>query len=112
MLKPLQKTTEFCGACHKGHLPTELTDYKWLRGQNHYDSFWLSGVSGHNVESFYYPPKAEENCNACHMPLREVEAAVPAQAALHRLDRVGHLPQVEAAELVKTLIVRTIRSAG
>ncbi len=72
-LKPLHQTTEFCGACHKVHLPAELNDYKWLRGQNHYDSFWLSGVSGHNVESFYYPPVAETNCNGCHMPLQEVE---------------------------------------
>ena len=66
-LKPLHKTTEFCGACHKVHLPEELNDYKWLRGQNHYDSFLLSGVSGHGVSSFYYPPRAEENCNGCHM---------------------------------------------
>ncbi|MEN9410954.1 MAG: hypothetical protein RL216_2928 [Pseudomonadota bacterium] len=46
------------------------------------------------------------------VPLREIEAAVPAHAALHRLDRVGHLPQVEAADLVQTLIARTVRSAG
>ena len=45
-LKPLHKTTEFCGTCHKVHLPKELNGYKWLRGQNHYDSFLLSGVSG------------------------------------------------------------------
>lgn len=68
-LKPLHKTTEFCGACHKVHLPEELNDYKWLRGQNHYDSFWLSGVSGQGAQSFYYPPVAEKNCNGCHMPL-------------------------------------------
>lgn len=69
-LKPLHRTTEYCGTCHKVHLPPELNDYKWLRGQNHYDAFWLSGVSGQGVTSFYYPPKAEPNCNNCHMPLR------------------------------------------
>jgi len=68
-LKPLHKTTEFCGTCHKVHLPPELNGYKWLRGQNHYDSFWLSGVSGHGLSSFYYPAVAEANCNRCHMPL-------------------------------------------
>lgn len=68
-LKPLHKTAEFCGACHKVHLPEELNGYKWLRGQNHYDPFLLSGVSGHGVQSFYYPPKAKENCNVCHMNL-------------------------------------------
>ncbi len=68
-LKPLHKQTEFCGTCHKVHIPEELNAYKWLRGQNHYDTFLLSGVSGHGVSSFYYPDKAEPNCNNCHMPL-------------------------------------------
>ena len=68
-LKPLHKTPEFCGTCHKVHLPEELNDYRWLRGQDHYDSFLLSGVSGHGIRSFYYPAEAEVNCQACHMPL-------------------------------------------
>jgi len=69
MLKPLHKSPEFCGTCHKVSLPGEVTDYKeFLRGQNHYDSYLLSGVSGHGARSFYYPPKAESNCNECHMP--------------------------------------------
>ncbi len=70
-LKPLHKTPEFCGTCHKVHLPVELNAYKWLRGQDHYDSYHLSGVSGHGVTSFYYPPRAEHNCNGCHLPLQE-----------------------------------------
>ncbi|MFK8112687.1 MAG: tetratricopeptide repeat protein [Rubripirellula sp.] len=69
MLKPFHKTAEFCGTCHKVSLPGDVTDYKeFLRGQNHYDSYLLSGVSGHGARSFYYPPKAQENCNECHMP--------------------------------------------
>lgn len=68
-LKPLHKEPEFCGTCHKVHLPEELNGYKWLRGQNHYDAFQLSGVSGQGISSFYYPPQAEVNCNECHMPL-------------------------------------------
>lgn len=70
-LKPLHRTPEFCGTCHKVHLPKELNDYKWLRGQNHYDSYHLSGVSGHGAASFYYPDRAEHNCNGCHMPLED-----------------------------------------
>jgi len=66
-LKPLHQTSEFCGSCHKVHLPEKLNNYRWLRGQNHYDSFLLSGVSGHSVRSFYYPEKAQSNCNGCHM---------------------------------------------
>ncbi|MCB9853505.1 MAG: tetratricopeptide repeat protein [Phycisphaerales bacterium] len=66
-LKPLHKSAEFCGACHKVHLPKELNAYKFLRGQNHYDAYLLSGVSGHGITSFYYPPTATHNCNQCHM---------------------------------------------
>ena len=78
-LKPLHKTAEFCGTCHKVHLPVELNGYRWLRAQNHYDSFLLSGVSGHGVASFYYPDKAETSCNQCHMPWQVSEdfAAIP-----------------------------------
>ena len=72
-LKPLHRTTEFCGTCHKVHLPQELNGYKWLRGQNHQDAFWLSGVSGKGIGSFYYPPEAQENCNGCHMPVMPSE---------------------------------------
>ena len=71
-LKDFHRGAEFCSTCHKVSIPGELNHYKeFLRGQNHYDSFLLSGVSGHGARSFYYPPMAKENCNACHMPLRE-----------------------------------------
>lgn len=69
-LKPLHKSAEFCSTCHKVSLPFALNHYKeFLRGQNHYDTFLLSGVSGGNARSFYYPPKTQQNCNGCHMPL-------------------------------------------
>lgn len=72
MLKPFHKTEEFCSTCHKVHLPSEVTNYKeFHRGQNHYDPYLLSGVSGHGLRSFYYPPTAETNCNECHMPRKE-----------------------------------------
>ena len=70
-LKPLHKQAEFCSTCHKVSLPAELTKYKdFLRGQNHYDTFLLSGVSGHSARSFYYPERAQQNCNGCHMALK------------------------------------------
>lgn len=69
-LKPLHKTAEYCSTCHKVSIPYELNHYKeFLRGQNHYDTYLLSGVSGHNARSFYYPEKAQENCAGCHMPI-------------------------------------------
>ena len=68
-LKPLHSTAEFCSTCHKVSIPLALNHYKeFLRGQNHYDTFLLSGVSGGNARSFYYPPKTQANCNGCHMP--------------------------------------------
>jgi tetratricopeptide (TPR) repeat protein len=72
-LKPeVHKSAEYCSTCHKVNLPRELNHYKdWLRGQNSYDTYLLSGVSGHNARAFYYPPKAQLNCNGCHMPLQE-----------------------------------------
>ncbi len=66
-LKPLHSDAEFCSVCHKVSLPESLNNYRWLRGQNHYDSFLLSGVSGHKVTSFYYPDKAKDACQDCHM---------------------------------------------
>ncbi len=85
-LKPLHKTPEFCAGCHKVHLPEELNNYKWLRGQNHYDAYHLSGVSGHGITSFYYPPQAEHNCNGCHMKLEP-----SAQFAARDFDGSGEL---------------------
>ena len=67
-LKPeVHRTSEFCGACHKVFLPEDINDYRWLRGQNHYDSFRLSGMSGVSPQSWYYPPVAKDRCSDCHM---------------------------------------------
>lgn len=71
-LKPFHKSAEFCSTCHKVHLPFALNHYReFLRGQNHYDPYLLSGVSGHGARSFYYPDKAKTNCSQCHMPLAQ-----------------------------------------
>jgi tetratricopeptide (TPR) repeat protein len=73
-LKPFMRTAEFCSTCHKVSIPQELNKYKeFLRGQNHYDTYLLSGVSGHGARSFYYPEKAVQNCAGCHMPLQVSE---------------------------------------
>jgi tetratricopeptide (TPR) repeat protein len=68
LLKPLHQSPEFCSTCHKVGIPEELNRYRWLRGQDHYGTFLASGVSGHRVDSFYYPERAETGCNGCHMP--------------------------------------------
>jgi hypothetical protein len=66
-LKPVHRTPEFCSSCHKVALIPALNDYRWMRGQNHYDTWYDSGVSGRAVRSFYDPPKAKA-CRDCHLP--------------------------------------------
>jgi tetratricopeptide (TPR) repeat protein len=66
-LKPFHRTPEFCSTCHKVALLPPLNDYKWMRGQDHYDSWQDSGVSGFAVRSFYDPPAAKA-CRDCHLP--------------------------------------------
>ncbi|NUO80586.1 hypothetical protein HUU05_10950 [candidate division KSB1 bacterium] len=68
MLKPMHKTPEFCGACHKVGIPPEVNAYRWKRGQNQYDNWHNSGASGNIVRSFYLPPVAK-TCTECHMAL-------------------------------------------
>lgn len=70
-MKPIIKDPKFCSTCHKVGLPVGVTKYKdFVRGQNHYDPFLLSGVSGHGARSFYYPPVAKDSCVECHMELK------------------------------------------
>lgn len=46
------------------------------------------------------------------IPASDTIAALPGHVAVHRLERNGHLPQLEAAALVGRLVTETIRSAG
>ncbi|HEX4439946.1 MAG TPA: tetratricopeptide repeat protein [Thermoanaerobaculia bacterium] len=66
-MKPFMRTPEFCSTCHKVALIPALNGYRWMRGQNHYDSWYDSGVSGRAVRSFYDPPQPKE-CRDCHLP--------------------------------------------
>ena len=67
MLKPMHRTSEFCGTCHKVSLPPNVNNYRWKRGQNEYDAWQSSGTSGNTVRSFYLP-KEPLDCADCHMP--------------------------------------------
>jgi Cytochrome c554 and c-prime len=71
-MKPFMRTPEFCSTCHKVGLLPPLNEYHWMRGQNHYDSWYDSGVSGNAVRSFYDPPKPKA-CRDCHLPLMPSE---------------------------------------
>ena len=66
MLKPFHSQSEYCLTCHKVSLDTTINHYRWLRGQDEYDAWQHSGVSGNAVASFYAPP-APLKCQDCHM---------------------------------------------
>ena len=67
-MKPFMRTPEFCATCHKVGLLPPLNEYHWMRGQDHYDLWQDSGVSGFAVRSFYDPPQTKA-CRDCHLPL-------------------------------------------
>lgn len=77
MMRPLLKTPEFCGACHKSQVPKELNDYKFLRAFMVADELQQSSFSKESPHPFYVRDK--ETCNSCHMkrepaPLFDVSA--------------------------------------
>jgi Tfp pilus assembly protein PilF len=76
-MRPLLKTPEFCGACHKSQVPKELNDYKFLRAFMVADELQQSSFSKESPHPFYVRDK--ETCNSCHMkrdaaPLFDVSA--------------------------------------
>lgn len=68
LLKPVFRTSEYCGTCHKVSLDVPVNRYRWFRGQNEYDAHHDSGVARNNARTFYLPDKAR-SCQDCHMPL-------------------------------------------
>ncbi len=70
LMKPLHSTSEFCATCHKVSLTEPVNNYRWLRGQNEYDSWHDSGVSRNAARTFYLPASARV-CQDCHMPFEE-----------------------------------------
>lgn len=62
--RPLYKTAEFCGACHKQYVDREVnTDIGKVQGQNQYDS-WKNSRWYHEDD-----PAQTIQCRECHMPL-------------------------------------------
>lgn len=87
MVADMVRKPEFCGTCHKVSLRDPLNDYRWLRGQNEFDTWENSGVSREGAQTFYLPPNRRV-CQDCHMPpeaapLGDV-AAVDGQVRSHR----------------------------
>ena len=72
VMRPLLKTPEFCGTCHKSAVTTTLNNYKFLRGFSAYDEWQQSAASRETVFPFY-KRESRADCRTCHMP--RVEAA-------------------------------------
>ncbi|MDE2805968.1 MAG: tetratricopeptide repeat protein [Gemmatimonadota bacterium] len=68
MRKPFFRESAYCATCHKVSLTEPVNGYRWLRGQNEFDSWDDSGVSLNAARTFYLPP-ARRECQDCHMPL-------------------------------------------
>ena len=67
MAKPFFRESTYCAACHKVSLSEPVNGYRWLRGQNEFDSWDDSGAS-HNAARTFYLPAARQTCQDCHMP--------------------------------------------
>src|SRR5258707_6168403 len=77
MMRPLLKTPEFCGACHKSQVHRELNDYKFLRAFMVADELQQSSFSKESPHPFSVRDK--EPCTSCPMkrepaPLFDVSA--------------------------------------
>lgn len=61
--RPLYKTSEYCGACHKQYIDEDINNVGWVQLQNQYDQ-WR--------KSHWYTEKdpiSTVECRECHMPL-------------------------------------------
>ena len=102
-LKPFHKSAEFCSTCHKVRLPVELNHYKdFLRGQNHYDTFILSGA-GNGVAQLLLPAEGEE---------RELRVVPHAARTERRLRREGFRRRPAFASVTPTSSRPRIRACS
>lgn len=62
--RPLYKTAEYCGACHKQFIDEEVNQIGWVQLQNQYDT-WRKSRWYHEGD-----PKKTVQCRECHMPLQ------------------------------------------
>jgi hypothetical protein len=67
MMRPLLRTSDFCGSCHKVGITEVVNDAHWLRGQNELDPWDQSAWAGHDVER-HDPDVTPQTCQQCHMP--------------------------------------------
>ena len=79
--RPLYKTAEYCGACHKQFIDEEVNLIGWVQLQNQYDNWRQS--------RWYHEGDAAKTvtCRECHMPL--VDSTDPAAGDTSDYNRSG-----------------------
>jgi len=65
--RPLLKTSEYCGACHKQYVDEDINNVGWVQLQNQYDQWQKSHWVTENE------PMETIECRECHMPLLDSE---------------------------------------
>lgn len=63
--RPLLKTSEYCGACHKQYVDEDINNVGWVQLQNQYDQWQKSHWFTKNE------PLETIECRECHMPLTD-----------------------------------------
>ncbi|MDZ7721105.1 MAG: multiheme c-type cytochrome [Balneolaceae bacterium] len=63
--RPLIKTSEYCGSCHKQYVDEDINNVGWVQLQNQYDQWRKSHWFSENE------PFQTIECRECHMPLVE-----------------------------------------
>lgn len=70
--RDLQKTPEFCGACHKQFIDEQINGVGWVQLQNQYDnwrkSHWFKGKPENPQVA---DPRTSISCRECHMRLSD-----------------------------------------
>ncbi len=74
VMRPVYKTSEFCGACHKAALPRALNDYKWQRAISLYDEWQASSYAKQSPLPFYVKDSVS-TCQTCHMEREGLKTA-------------------------------------
>ncbi len=86
-MQDFYRTSEFCVACHKAALPSELNHYKWQRAFTVYDEWQGASFAKESPLPFYVKDKVS-TCQTCHMDLEPMTArdygSTPGKFASHR----------------------------
>jgi len=98
----MQKSAEYCAACHKQFIDEEVNQIGWVQLQNQYDNWRES--RWHNEEQ----PDKTITCRECHMPLvnsRDPAAGDSSDANRHAADGKHRSHRFLAANQVMPLLL-------